>query len=205
MVSSRAITVNVYFNSTIGLRFVYKLERKMDIDLGAWKLRNWTDDDIPALVEYANNVKVWMNLDDIFPHPYTESDAKQWIKLSGTSPVTNFAIASQVEAIGGIGFTLQSGIYKRSAAIGYWIGEPFWGKGVATLALGAIVQYAFANFDVIRLYATVFESNRASARVLEKNGFKLEGRLIKSITKNGKTMDALLYALIRDDLRPVVC
>jgi RimJ/RimL family protein N-acetyltransferase len=177
----------------------------MDSDLGAWKLRNWTDDDIPALVKYANNAKIWLNVRDIFPHPYTESDAKQWIKLAGTSPVTNFAIASQVEAIGGIGFTLQSDIYKRSAEIGYWIGEPHWGKGIATLALGSIVQYAFANYDLTRLYATVFESNSASARVLEKNGFKLEARLIKSITKNGHTMDALLYALIRDDLRPVVC
>ena len=177
----------------------------MDSDLGAWKLRNWTDDDIPALVKYANNAKIWLNVRDIFPHPYTESDAKQWIKLAGTSPVTNFAIASQVEAIGSIGFTLQSDIYKRSAEIGYWIGEPHWGKGIATLALGSIVQYAFANYDLTRLYATVFESNSASARVLEKNGFKLEARLIKSITKNGHTMDALLYALIRDDLRPVVC
>ena len=67
----------------------------MDIDLGAWKLRDWTDDDITALVIYANNVKIWMNVRDLFPHPYTESDAKQWIKLAGTTPVTNFAIASQ--------------------------------------------------------------------------------------------------------------
>ena len=173
----------------------------MDIDLGAWKLRDWTDDDITALVKYANNVKIWMNVRDLFPHPYTESDAKQWIKLAGTTPVTNFAIASQREAIGGIGFTIQPDIYKRSAEIGYWIGEPHWGKGIATMALGAIVQYAFTTFDLIRLYAAVFEPNRASARVLEKNGFKLEARLTKSITKNGQTMDAFLYALIRDDLR----
>ncbi len=177
----------------------------MDIDLGAWKLRNWTDDDVPALVKYANNVNIWRNLDDIFPYPYTESDAKKWINLSGIPPVTNFAIASQVEAIGGIGFTLQPEIYRRSAAIGYWLGEPYWGKCIATLALGAIVQYAFTNFDLVRLYALVFEPNKASARVLEKNGFKQEARLKKSITKQGHTMDAFLYALIRDDLHPVVC
>ena len=58
-------------------------------------------------------------------------------------------------------------------------------------------KYAFTNFDLVRLSATIFEWNKASARVLEKNGFKLEGRLIRSITKNRNTVDSLLYAITR--------
>ena len=169
----------------------------MDINMGEWKLRPWTDDDITALVRYANNIKIWINVRDLFPHPYTASDARHWIRLAGTQPITNFAIASQAEAIGGIGFTVQSDISRRSAEIGYWVGEPHWGKGIATLALGALVRHAFANYDLVRLYATVFEPNRASARVLEKNGFKMEARMVKSITKKGQTMDAFLYALTK--------
>jgi RimJ/RimL family protein N-acetyltransferase len=170
---------------------------KMDINLGEWKLRPWMGNDTAGLVKYADNVKIWINVRDLFPHPYTEGDARQWIKLASAKPVTNFAIASQAEAIGGIGFTIQPDIGRRSAEVGYWIGEPHWGKGIATLALGALVRHAFANYDLVRLYATVFEPNQASARVLEKNGFKLEARMVKSVTKKGQTMDAFLYALTR--------
>jgi [ribosomal protein S5]-alanine N-acetyltransferase len=167
------------------------------ITFGDWSIRNHVKDDEAALVKYANTYKIWINVDDIFPHPYTSSDAKNWIESCNQLPHTNFAIATAIEAIGGIGFKLRTDIYKRSAEIGYWLGEPFWGKGIATKALGAIVEYAFTNFDLVRLSAIVFEWNQASARVLEKNGFKLEGRLVKSITKNGKTVDSLQYALTR--------
>ncbi|MDP6071748.1 MAG: GNAT family protein [SAR202 cluster bacterium] len=88
---------------------------------------------------------------------------------------------------------------KVSAEVGYWLGEPFWGKGIATMAISAIVDYAFAHFDLVRLYASVFEWNPASARVLEKAGFTLEGRECKSVTKDGQTIDALVYALVRDE------
>ena len=160
-------------------------------------MRSWVQDDAAALVKYANNRKIWLNVRDLFPHPYTHSDAKVWIRHARTQPETNFAIASKVEAIGGIGFCPQEDIYRRSAEVGYWLGEPYWGKGILTKALNVLVQYAFANFDLVRLYATVFEWNQSSARVLEKNGFKSEGRLSKSVTKDGKTIDSFLYALVR--------
>jgi [ribosomal protein S5]-alanine N-acetyltransferase len=175
----------------------------MNINLGEWQIRPWRDGDIAALVNYANNENIWMSVRDIFPHPYTRKDALEWLEQAAKQPVTNFAIASLTEAIGGAGFTPQEDVYRKSAEIGYWVAEPFWGKGIATLAVNAIVQHAFANFDLVRLYATVFEPNRASARVLEKCGFQLEGRLRKSITKHGCTTDSFLYALVRDDLRSV--
>ncbi len=167
------------------------------ISIGEWSLRSWAIEDIPALVKYAGNRKIWMNVRDIFPHPYTRENAEEWINRV-QEPLTNFAIASATEAIGGIGFNLQEDVYRRSAEIGYWLGEPYWHMGIATRAVKAVAEYAFANFDLLRLYATVFEWNRASARVLEKNAFILEGRLVKSVFKDGKTIDSMLYALTRD-------
>jgi len=167
------------------------------IKIGECSLRGWGKADLPALVKYADNRKIWLNVRDVFPFPYTLNDAEAWINIL-QDPLTNFAIATRIEAIGGIGFNLQGDVYRRSAEIGYWIGEPYWNMGIATLAVGAAAKYAFANFDLARLYATVFEWNPASARVLEKNGFKLEGRLEKSVIKDGKLIASLLYALIID-------
>ena len=169
----------------------------MEIKFGAWLLREWQQGDEHALAKYANNRKIWLNLRDLFPHPYTPDDAKWWIGHAGEKPGTNFAIINGNEAIGGIGLVLQDDIYRRSAEIGYWLGEPFWGRGIATGALGALAKHAFAAFDLVRIYATVFEWNPASRRVLKKNGFQLEGILRKSITKDGRTIDSFFYSLLR--------
>lgn len=116
----------------------------------------------------------------------------------GLKPETNFAIDVAGEAVGGIGFTLQPDVAHRSAEIGYWLGEAFWGRGIASDALIAVTDHAFANYDLCRIYAHVFEWNAASARVLEKAGYAFEGRLRKSVTKDGQTIDQLMYAAIRD-------
>ncbi len=171
----------------------------MEITFGTWKLRSWSSDDVHALAKYANNRNVWINLRDRFPHPYGENDAEDWIRhVHERDLETHFAIASSDEAIGGIGLELQGDVAKRSAEMGYWLGEPFWGQGIATMAVAALVEWAFATFDLVRIYAEVFEWNAASARVLEKNGFVLEGRKRQSVTKDGKTIDELMYALIKE-------
>lgn len=140
-----------------------------------------------------------MNLRDRFPHPYTAADARNWLEnVVGRKPETNFAIDVAGEAVGGIGFTLQPDVAHRSAEIGYWLGEAFWGRGIATDALVAVTEHAFSNYDICRLYAHVFEWNRASARVLEKAGYEFEGRLRKSVTKEGHTIDQFMYAMIRE-------
>jgi RimJ/RimL family protein N-acetyltransferase len=165
---------------------------------GGWQIRSWQAQDRRALVKYANNRNIWINLRDAFPHPYTELDAQAWIQQTTQQvPETQFAIASDQEAIGAIGFLLQEDVYRRSAEIGYWLGEPFWGRGITTRAVCALTEYAFTHFDLVRLYATVFEWNPASARVLEKAGYAYEGRLRKSVTKDGKTIDQLLFATVR--------
>ncbi len=171
----------------------------MQLDVGEWQIRSWRPEDEATIVKYANNRKVWINLRDRFPHPYTEQDARDWIQsATQQNPETHFVIASAQEAIGGIGLRLQEDVHRRSAEIGYWLGEPFWGQGVATRALCALTEYGFAHFDLVRIFATVFEWNPASARVLEKAGYQYEGRLRKSVTKDGKTIDQLLYALVRE-------
>lgn len=139
-----------------------------------------------------------MNLRDRFPHPYTVADARNWLdSVVERLPETNFAIAVNREAVGGIGYILQQDVAYRSAEIGYWLGEDYWGRGLATEALIAVTEYAFSHHDLCRIYAYVFEWNMASARVLEKAGYVFEGRLKKSVTKAGKTIDQLMYANIR--------
>jgi [ribosomal protein S5]-alanine N-acetyltransferase len=162
-------------------------------------LRAWRRSDIPSLVRYANNRKIWLNLRDIFPHPYTQAAADRWIAIceSNQGPTTNFAIELQGEAIGGIAFRFLDDVNCKTAVIGYWLGEPFWGRGIATTALKQTTDYAFQSFSLERLEATVFEWNPASARVLEKAGYVLEGRLRRSIFKDGRLADSLLYARIR--------
>ncbi len=98
-------------------------------------------------------------------------------------------------------------MHRRSAEIGYWLAEPYWGRGIATRALRAFADYAFATFDLVRLYGTPFEWNPASARVLEKAGFAYEGLLRQSITKDGRSVGAWMYGLVRDpDLdHPAAC
>lgn len=88
---------------------------------------------------------------------------------------------------------------RRSMEIGYWLGEPYWGRGIASEAVSAMTGYAFERFDVARVFAYVFEWNPASARVLEKAGYRLEGRLRKAVTKEGTTMDMLVYGFTEDD------
>lgn len=171
----------------------------MEFKLTSCTVRSWDWRDRDAIVRHANNRNVWINLRDRFPHPYTLADARNWLdNVVGIKPETNFAIAVDNVAVGGIGFTIQYDIGHRSAEIGYWLGEDYWGRGIATEALIAVTEHAFATYDLCRLYAHVFEWNLASARVLEKAGYEFEGRLKKSVTKNGQTIDQLMYAAIRD-------
>lgn len=171
----------------------------MELRLDKCIVRGWRDGDKSSLVRHANNWSVSRNLRDRFPYPYTVRDADEWLAwLQEREPQTHFAIEVERSAVGGIGFELQGDIFRRSAEIGFWVGEQHWGRGIATEALRAVTAYAFEHFDVCRLYASVFETNAASARVLEKAGYALEGRLRRSVSKAGWTLDSLLYACVRE-------
>ncbi len=161
-------------------------------------IRQWKTDDLDNLVKYANNINVWNNLRNYFPSPYTEDDGKVWLeKMAEASPIVNLAIDMDGECIGGIGLILNTDVYAYSAEIGYWLGEPFWNQGIATEAVRQMVDYCFYYFDIIRIYAEVFEINKASMRVLEKNGFYLEGVRRKAVYKNAILMDDYIWVKLR--------
>jgi RimJ/RimL family protein N-acetyltransferase len=171
----------------------------MELKLARCTLRPWRVGDEIPLVRNANNRRVWRNLSRL-PHPYTLADATAWIgRASPQSPVTDFAIVVDGEPAGGIGVELGREVFFRTAEIGYWLGEPYWGRGIATEAVRALTEHAFVTFDLCRLQAGVFEWNPASMRVLEKAGYVLEARHRKNVTKDGQTIDRLMYALVRSD------
>lgn len=162
-------------------------------------LRPWTVDDKPSLVRYANNRKVWLNLTDGFPHPYTDASADAFLDMVGRQePVTFFAIATVEEAIGGIGVSIGSDIHRRTAELGYWLAEPFWGRGIASEAVAAFTTYAFDRFDLVRIHADPFAGNLASCRVLEKAGFVAEGLMRANVIKDGVFLDQWMYAKVRE-------
>lgn len=167
----------------------------MELKLKQCMIRRWHPSDAGYLARYANNRNVWRNLRDAFPHPYTLSDARDFIRFASFGhPPTHFAIEVEGTAAGSIGLVLKSDIYRKTAEIGYWLGEPFWGRGITTEAVTALTNYAFTQFDLVRIYAGVFEWNTASQRVLEKAGYSLEARLHKNACKDGQIIDELIYA-----------
>lgn len=169
-----------------------------ELKLTRCTIRPWQCGDETSLAQHANNRNIWRNLRDIFPHPYTLKDAEEWIRFANAeNPPRNFAIVVEGEAAGGIGFVLKEDVHRGAAEIGYWLGEKFWGRGIITEAVHAMTEYAFANFDICRIQAGVYEWNPASMHVLEKAGYQFEARLHKSVTKDGKTIDELIYAIER--------
>ncbi|UCE01895.1 MAG: GNAT family N-acetyltransferase [Candidatus Latescibacterota bacterium] len=173
----------------------------MKIQIGAWQIRSYEARDLDALLEHANNRKVSMHLREAFPYPYTHADARHWLQLalSQRDVETHFAIAKRRELIGGIGFQPQEDVYRKSAEIGYWLAEPYWGQGIATVAVRAMTEYAFRHFDLARLYANVFEGNPASERVLEKVGYVYEGTMRQAVFKENRLRDQKIYAILRAD------
>lgn len=161
-------------------------------------IRQWKNEDLQELVTQADNINVWNNLRNYFPHPYTEEHGKAWLeKVVDALPAINMAIEADGKLAGGIGLILNVDVYIKSAEIGYWLGEQYWGKGIATEAVRQMTEYAFYYFDLVRLYAEVFETNKASMRVLEKNGYYLEGVRRKAVFKNDVLMDDYIWVKLR--------
>ena len=110
-----------------------------------------------------------------------------------------FAITVENRAIGSIGVFRQGNIHRRTAELGYYIAEEYWGRGIGTKAIKQICSYVFSKSDIIRIYAEPFAHNKASCRALEKAGFQYEGTLRDNAVKNGKTLDMKMYALLKKD------
>jgi ribosomal-protein-alanine N-acetyltransferase len=161
-------------------------------------LRPLVDEDQKSLANLANNKKIWDNVRDILPNPYTNKDAEEFINITKQehTPMT-FAIEFQEQFCGVIGLTRQSDVYRKTAEIGYWIGEPFWNKGIATTAVNLITDYGLNSLNLNRIHTGVFEYNVGSMRVLEKNGYDKDGIFKKSIIKNGQIWDEHRFSITK--------
>lgn len=166
----------------------------------AVRIRLWESGDEEGLCRIANNVRIWRNLTNRFPHPYDLEHATEWVAKANQELENSqhFAVLAGDELVGGVGFGRLDDLCLRTAEIGYWIGEPFWSRGFATEALLAATHRAFDDHDFVRLQATVLDWNPASCRVLEKAGYSFEGRLRSRGFKDGRICDQLMYARLRD-------
>lgn len=164
-------------------------------------LRKWQEADAPNVLMYADNKKISDNLRDVFPHPYTLADAEFYVNdCAHNSEEAQLcrAIIIDGKAVGSVGVFVQNDVKRKSAELGYWLGEPFWGKGVMSAAVRQICAEAFEKFDIVRIYAEPFAHNAASRKVLQKAGFTLEGIMKNSVFKNGEICDSCMYALIKE-------
>lgn len=164
------------------------------IECDGFVLRPLEPQDAETLARHANDIRIWNNVRDYFPHPYKRTDADAFIAFaSGKNPVQDFAIVIGGEAVGSIGYVPGTDIERVSAEVGYWLGHAYWGIGVTSAAVKALAAHIFATTDIQRLFATIFSHNPASMRVLEKAGFRQVGILQKAAVKNGHVIDLHLY------------
>lgn len=173
----------------------------MELNCGVAGIRSWRKGDEHSLVLHANDRDVSMNLRDAFPYPYSPADAERWIEYATTQPsCRSFAICLEDDPIGGIGLKPREDIERFTAEIGYWLGKAHWGRGIATAAVRALTCFAIPHYKLTRVFAIPFAQNVASARVLEKAGYRLEGRMRRSAIKEEKVRDQLLYSFTDEDL-----
>lgn len=164
------------------------------IDCGPCVLRPFEPADADSLTPLANDREVWLNLRDRFPHPYTRQHAEAFIADAMTyHPVRHFAICVDDRAVGSISIFPQTDIARVSAEIGYWLGRPYWGRGIMPRSVSEVTRYAIANFGLTRVFAIVGAHNVGSRRVLEKAGFVREGYMKQSSIKDGVIQDEMLY------------
>jgi [ribosomal protein S5]-alanine N-acetyltransferase len=162
-------------------------------------LRPWSFADVNDLSTLADNRKIWDNVRDYFPYPYTRKKAEEWVGLHHHKrPVTHFAVEVDGKLAGGISIMAKEDIYRCSAEIGYWIGEPYWGRGIASEAIRQLLEISWEQYpELVRIYAELFPTNVASARALEKNGFILESVRKNSCIKNGIIGDDMVFVKLR--------
>lgn len=165
-------------------------------------LRAWRREDAAQVAQCADNGKIARFLRDAFPHPYTLADAQAYVDGCVAADETDQlcrAIVVDGRAVGSIGLFRGRDVYRRSAELGYWLAEPYWGRGIMTRGVESICREGFAAWeDLVRIYAEPFAHNAGSRRVLEKAGFALEGVMRRGVCKNGQLYDSCMYALLRE-------
>ena len=173
--------------------------RNVELRSSVCTVRSYRPADAASLAKHGNNRRIWENLRDRFPHPFTEANGAEYIAhvLQAEVP-TSFAIDVGGEAVGGISLHIGTDIERICAEMGYWLGEEFWGRGIATSAIGLVTNYAFSELGLSRVFAIPFTNNVGSCRALEKVGYEREGMMRRSALKDGQIRDQFLYAKVRD-------
>lgn len=176
----------------------------MEITFREITLRPWQYDDAHDLASIANNRKVSCNLRDGFPYPYSVFDAYTWLGnvIPANNPTKFFAITWQGQLAGSIGLVAKDDIYRKNMETGYFIGESFWGKGIATASIIAATAWAFREFDIVRMYAEPFADNAGSRKALENAGYRCEAVFRKNVVKLDQIKDSCIYSLLREDHVP---
>ncbi|SHO61960.1 GNAT family N-acetyltransferase [Algoriphagus zhangzhouensis] len=163
-------------------------------------LVTWNEAHFHQLYPLANNPKIAMNLRDSFPQPYTIHDARHWIEHNQKfNPPHNFAIEFEGKLAGSIGCDRGKDELRTNMELGFWVGEQFWGKGIATEAVKLFTQHLLDRFDIQRIYAQVYDFNVESMNVLEKAGYIPEAILKKAFIKRGVVGDIFQYVKIRGE------
>ena len=158
-------------------------------------VRTYIAADAGSIALAANDRRIWLQLRDLFPHPYALADAEHYIaRVASIDPPRALAIVVDGRAAGGVGLEPMSDVNRRSAEIGYWLGAAYWGRGIATEAVTLVTDWAFRAHGLLRLFAQPFARNQASRRVLEKAGYQLEGIMRRSAVKDWQICDQCLYA-----------
>lgn len=163
------------------------------------ELRALHQDDAPELARLANDKSIFDMVRDYFPHPYSINDAIAFISgKQGLHPVTTFGIMYQGKLAGMVDIKIQTDVYRKSGEVGYWIGAPYRGLGIASDAVSLVTEYGFRTLDINRLFAGVYSTNHGSMRVLEKCGYLFEGISRQAIWKNGQFLDLHRYGFVKE-------
>ena len=161
-------------------------------------LRRWQKTDAEVLTNIANNYNIAKNLSNQYPYPYSLKDARKFInEVCNLYPISVFAIVYNGR-VAGSGYIFHKDIWEKNIELGYWIAEEYWGKGIMTKIVNGMIDYAFQNFNINRIFAKVFGNNIGSQKVCEKAGMKKEAVLEKALFKNGKYYDEIIYSIQRN-------
>jgi RimJ/RimL family protein N-acetyltransferase len=159
-------------------------------------LRDYQQADIDPIHQLLNNYAVSRFLSSRIPYPYSYEDAVWWVNTGSKQEVTRVIEFNQ-QLAGIVGVIPGCFENQRCGELGYWLGQPFWGKGLATLAVKAMTSLIFTETAIVRLCAPIYGPNKASMRVAEKSGYRLEGIAKQAIFKDGEFYDEYIYARLK--------
>lgn len=170
----------------------------MELHSSECTVRSLRRGDERSLSHHGNSRNVWVNMRDRFPHPYTEAVGAEYVAHVLANDLPSYAIDVGGTAIGGIHFTVGTDIDRICAELGYWIGEEFWHRGIATAAIKLATPHALSGLGLVRVFAIPFVENAGSCRALEKAGYHREALMRRSAIKDGVIRDQYLYATFRE-------